>query len=63
MYWFKNMDFTGIDWAVPVPVKVDKRREPDGMSCKRCKDFYHMAEANQDDGSLVCYLCRNNPYR
>ncbi len=39
------------------------KREPDGLSCRRCKDFVHMAESNCDDGTFVCYLCRSNPYR
>ena len=39
-----------------------KRRHPDGMFCKRCRVFYEFAESNQDDGSMVCYSCRSNPY-
>lgn len=40
-----------------------KRRTPDGMRCKKCSTFYEFAEPNQQDGSLLCYSCRNNPYR
>ncbi len=40
-----------------------KRRQPDGMLCQKCKVFYEFAEPNQDDGSMICYSCRNNPYR
>ncbi len=36
-----------------------KRRHPDGMFCKRCQVFYQYAESNQDDGSMICYSCRN----
>jgi len=34
-----------------------QRRHPDGMFCKTCNNFYQFAEANQDDGSLICYSC------
>lgn len=40
-----------------------KRKHPDGMVCMKCKAFYEFAEPNQEDGSLICYSCRNNPYR
>lgn len=39
------------------------RRQPDGMLCQKCKNFYEFAEPNQEDGSMVCYTCRRNPYR
>jgi len=35
----------------------------DGMFCKNCEEFYDKAEPNQEDDSLICYLCRFNPYR
>jgi hypothetical protein len=35
----------------------------DGISCKICREFFRYAEANQEDGSLICYSCRQNPYR
>lgn len=35
----------------------------DGMFCTRCQEFYPMAEANQDDGTLKCYQCRQNAFR
>lgn len=35
---------------------------PDGMYCRKCRTFYHFAEPNQSDGTLLCYSCRNNPY-
>lgn len=34
----------------------------DGMFCRKCQAFYKYAEANQTDGTLLCYSCRNNPY-
>jgi len=35
----------------------------DGLACKICKEFYQYSSANQEDGSLICYSCRQNPYR
>lgn len=44
-----------IDYAVP----VDKKKiNKDGCHCKKCKEFFPYAEANQEDGTLVCYTCR-----
>lgn len=34
----------------------------DGMHCYKCKEFYSYAEANQYDGSLICWSCKNYPY-
>lgn len=35
----------------------------DGMQCCKCDEFYDKAEPNQEDGTLICYSCRQNPYR
>ncbi len=35
----------------------------DGMCCANCGEFYSMASPNQEDGTLICYSCRFNPYR
>lgn len=35
----------------------------DGVCCSQCDEFYAMAEGNQEDGTLICYLCRQNPWR
>lgn len=35
----------------------------DGLACVKCQDFFQMAEPNQEDGTLVCWSCRDNPYR
>lgn len=37
--------------------------ELDGMTCTKCGEFYAMSSPNQDDGTLICYSCRFNPYR
>lgn len=31
----------------------------DGQTCKTCNVFYPYAIANQDDGTLICWSCRN----
>ena len=38
-----------------VPIEDNK-----GHNCKACKEFYPYARSNQDDGTLICYACRNN---
>jgi len=35
----------------------------DGLCCARCKDFFPMATGNQTNGTLICYSCRQNPWR
>ena len=35
-----------------------KKPNKDGCNCKKCKEFFPYAEANQEDGSLICYSCR-----
>lgn len=35
----------------------------DGMTCKVCREFFPYARANQTDGTLICFSCRQNPYR
>lgn len=35
----------------------------DGLHCKKCKEFIDMAEPNQPDGTIICWSCKNNPYR
>lgn len=35
----------------------------DGYVCYRCKDFFHQATTNQENGSFICWSCRNDEYR
>lgn len=42
-------------------VSVESKK--DGMTCKICKEFYPYAVANQEDDTLICYSCYQNPYR
>lgn len=44
-------------------LNLKSKKHPDGMFCRRCQSFYKYAEPNQSDGTLLCYSCRNNPYR
>lgn len=39
---------------------IDSKK--DGMSCKICKEFYPYATANQEDKTLICFSCKQNPY-
>ena len=34
----------------------------DGCYCAKCQNFYQFAEANQSDGTLICYTCRQRGY-
>jgi len=38
-------------------------RKSDGIICKKCNEFYPMAQSNQEDGTLICWLCSKYPYR
>lgn len=37
-----------------------KPKNPDGLHCVKCGDFYMFAESNQPDGALICYSCRQH---
>lgn len=37
-------------------------KKADGMRCIKCSEFYEYAEANQSDGTLVCWNCRKYPF-
>ena len=49
--------------AISAPITeaepVAKKKNKDGETCKKCKEFYPFAEPNQEDGTLVCYSCRH----
>ena len=46
-----------------VRINLQRSASEDGMFCSNCNEFYPMAEPNQSNGSLICYLCRTNPFR
>lgn len=31
--------------------------------CIRCKDWFPWVQPNQEDGSFICYCCRQDEYR
>lgn len=43
-------------------LNVKNKKLPDGMFCGNCGIWYQFAEGNQEDGTLICYACRQNPY-
>lgn len=44
-------------------LNIKNKKYPDGMFCRKCQVWYQYAEPNQDDGTLLCFACRNNPYQ
>lgn len=39
------------------------RSRLDGCVCARCSEYFAMSIPNQPDGTMVCFLCRNFPFR
>lgn len=37
---------------------VEKKKDSEGCACKKCLELYPYAEPNQEDGTLICYACR-----
>lgn len=52
-----------VRWLNADRIKEIISRGPDGCYCSVCKEFYNMAVPNQEDGTLKCYSCRQNPMR
>jgi formylmethanofuran dehydrogenase subunit E len=42
-----------------LPVAVQIFNGLDGFPCKKCHNFFPQAVANQNDGTMVCWSCRN----
>lgn len=38
---------------------VDNANTGGGLNCTKCKSFNAYAEANQPDGTYICYSCRS----
>lgn len=56
--------FNGGGWHYNISIptstaKVKSKDDRDGCDCVKCKEFYPFAEPNQEDGTLICYSCRN----
>lgn len=47
-------------YGIPAETKAVKPKDDrDGCDCTKCKEFYPFAEPNQEDGTLICFSCRN----
>lgn len=57
-----NIDLLGLVDRIEWYLQNRRRKGIDGMYCKKCQQFYEFAEPNQDDGTLMCFSCRTNPY-
>ena len=55
---YLNENIVYIDAGLVVSVA----RKQDGMPCKLCKELFAYAEPNRDDGTLICYSCRQSRY-
>ena len=49
-----------ISMPLETPAEPAKKKDSEGLSCRKCDEYYPMAEANQTDGTVVCYACRHN---
>lgn len=56
VYWFRDHQIVSTYVA---PIKP----ENDFCVCKSCHEPIYMAGPNQEDGSFICYPCRDNPIR
>lgn len=51
----EDMVYIGEDMVYQVVQQLD------GLNCSSCREFFPMAIANQEDDTLVCYTCRQDP--
>lgn len=42
-----------------LPVAIQIKNGLDGFPCKKCTNFFPYALPNQNDGTLICWSCRN----
>jgi len=47
---------------IPENMVANIQERLDGIACCKCKDFYPFAASNQENGTLICFSCRQNPY-
>lgn len=38
---------------------VEVQEQKPGMVCQKCNEFFEHSEANQEDGTMICWGCRN----
>lgn len=43
-----------------LPVAIQIINGLDGFPCKKCQNFFQYSLPNQDDGTLICWSCRNS---
>lgn len=55
--WFTYDPQTQEQQTIEAP--PEKKKNSEGCACKKCKEFYKFAEANQPDGTLICWACRH----
>jgi hypothetical protein len=36
-------------------------KKNNGLKCEKCQEFFEYATANQSDGTLICWSCKNYP--
>lgn len=68
MSWFKLLAPDDDDYYYEevedlVPPTEKPLKKIDGMKCSHCLEYFHFAEPNQPDGTMICFQCRENPYR
>lgn len=60
---YVNIPYSGGGWfyGISIPPLEEKAvvKPKDGCQCKKCLEMYPYAEPNQEDGSLICWACRN----
>jgi len=49
-------------WENRIKISIKLDPKDDGVKCKKCGNFAHMAISNQNDGSFICYSCRQIPW-
>lgn len=60
-----TIPYTSNGWFYNIVIEPPKKKEVkikdgrDGCDCIKCKEFYPFAEPNQEDGTLICFSCRN----
>ncbi len=52
---YEYLTFFG--WTLKAP-KIENKQIIYGMNCNKCKLYYTCVEANQPDGTHICYDCK-----
>lgn len=56
-WWVEESYIIEVKIQLEAPIEQKKSA---GMFCSGgCHEYYHMAEPNQPDGSLICWSCRH----